>query len=583
MSLDNQKSLNFKFSVLLMFVLGFVFVLLTFAFNHIHVSEVKALASGTGSIDTDQSFSVLKQVFFLTFLCFLFSAAVLARFFIFSVSRPLKQLSQSLGNLVAKDTRDLTFRLNYKRTDEIGILAGSFDKFISDFDELIKTIGGETEIISAVSFEVSRASDEMAEESAGLYKKSNMVAAAAEKMDTSMHTVAAASEEASTNISSVADAAVHMQTNISNVAKNCDQAKEISGNAIESVDKASEKVSRLGEAASEIGEVTQVITEIAEKTNLLALNATIEAARAGEAGKGFAVVADEIKKLSSQTSQSTMTIHQKIVGIQNSTDETVDEVRNISRVITDVDKIVNDIVLSIEQQSETAAEVATNIEQASIGISEVNENVARSSEVASEISRDISDVDNVVSEMSSRAENMNRSAKDLDSLASNARDLMSAFMVTLKDSEKTSQKNTNTDKIPDLMPWTSKLETSIEEIDLQHKELVSFINQLYKGMRMHKGSQELGKILSGLADYTVMHFGTEEKLFEKYAYPKFSEHKKSHEDLVKKVVEFQKDFNSGKATVTMDLMDFLSDWLKNHILKTDMAYVPYIKEKMEKS
>jgi hemerythrin-like metal-binding protein len=578
---ENQKSLNFKYALMLLLVLGFVFVLLTFSFNYIHVSEVKALTSGIDEIDANQSFSVLKQASFIAFACFIFSVAVLVLFFIFSVSKPLKKFSQSLGNLVAKDTRDLTFRFNYKRTDEIGAIAGFFDKFISDFDELIKTIGGETEIISAVSFEVSRASDEMADESAGLYKKSHLVAAAAEKMDTSMHTVAAASEEASTNIASVADSAVHMQTNISNVAKNCDEAKKISGNAIESVDKASEKVSRLGEAASEIGEVTQVITEIAEKTNLLALNATIEAARAGQAGKGFAVVADEIKKLSSQTSQSTMTIHKKIVGIQDSTDETVAEVRNISQVITDVDKIVNDIVLSIEEQSETAGEVASNIEQASIGISEVNENVARSSEVASEISRDISDVDNVVSEMSLRAENMNRSAKDLDSLASNARELMSGFMVTLKDSEKTAQKNTNTDKIPDLMPWTSKLETTIKEIDSQHKELVSFINQLYKGMRMHKGSQELGQILSGLAEYTVMHFGTEEKLFEKYSYPKFSEHKKSHEDLVKKVVEFQNDFNSGKATVTMELMDFLSDWLKNHIMKTDMAYVPFLKEKME--
>ena len=31
----------------------------------------------------------------------------------------------------------------------------------------------------------------------------------------------------------------------------------------------------------------------------------------------------------------------------------------------------------------------------------------------------------------------------------------------------------------------------------------------------------------------------------------------------------------------MDLMDFLKDWLNTHILKTDMAYAPFLKEKMD--
>ena len=48
-----------------------------------------------------------------------------------------------------------------------------------------------------------------------------------------------------------------------------------------------------------------------------------------------------------------------------------------------------------------------------------------------------------------------------------------------------------------------------------------------------------------------------------------------------KVKSFQADFEKGKATVTMELMDFLTDWLKSHIMKTDMAYVPFLKEKMQ--
>ena len=49
----------------------------------------------------------------------------------------------------------------------------------------------------------------------------------------------------------------------------------------------------------------------------------------------------------------------------------------------------------------------------------------------------------------------------------------------------------------------------------------------------------LGKVLTGLADYTKMHFGTEEELMQKYAYPEYAAHKKIHDDLIKQVGDLQ--------------------------------------------
>ena len=584
-----QGNLSLKLAAAFFLIFGVSLIVFTVYFNQIHTSQTRELihqisvnnsALSTGNFKAEPV-SIFKETAAIGLGCFIFAMIAMGAVFRFSVSKPLELLTKSLRDSIDTEKRDLTFRLNNNRTDEIGILADCFDSFIADFDQVIKNVGSKTEIISAVSFDVFHASDEMNEESKDLASKSNSVAAAAEEMDTSMHTVAAASEEASTNITMVSHAALEMQSNILSVAGNCDDAKEISGNAIIQVDRATKKVSRLGDAALEIGKITEVITEIAEQTNLLALNATIEAARAGEAGKGFAVVADEIKNLANQTAQATQTIRDKVNGIQDSTDETVSEVGNISQVIQDVDNIVNDIVASIEQQSATAKEVALNIEQASIGISEVNENVAQSSVVASEIAKDIARVDTVVSEMSSRAGNMTINAKDLDSLASTTRRMMSGFMVSFGDEDKFSDDYKNTREIPDLMPWSYKLETTIPEIDEQHKKLVGMVNKLHKAMRMQKGTGELGGILKGLAEYTVMHFGTEEKLFKKFNYPQYESHRKIHEALVSQVLDIQKDFEAGKATITMDLMDFLSDWLKNHIMKTDMEYAPFLKEKLE--
>ena len=135
--------------------------------------------------------------------------------------------------------------------------------------------------------------------------------------------------------------------------------------------------------------------------------------------------------------------------------------------------------------------------------------------------------------------------------------------------------------IKDLMPWSAKLETGIDDIDAQHRELVRLVNLLHRGMRLQKGTDEVGAVLNDLAEYTVNHFKFEEDLFETHEYPETNAHKKIHEDLVGQVTAFQSEFKTGKATVSMDLMDFLKDWLNNHILKTDMAYAPYIIQKME--
>lgn len=79
------------------------------------------------------------------------------------------------------------------------------------------------------------------------------------------------------------------------------------------------EVGMLAEQADQISAIVQLIHEIADQTNLLALNAAIEAARAGESGRGFAVVADEVRKLAERTAKATKDIENLVVSVrQNS-------------------------------------------------------------------------------------------------------------------------------------------------------------------------------------------------------------------------------------------------------------------------
>jgi len=522
---------------------------------------------------------IIFTVFGFLFLLFFLLITGLIVFINRTVVRPINTVAAGMKD-IAVGEGDLTKRITLSRKDEIGLLVEWFNAFVQRMNNVVVDIGGNSETVTAASAELLSVSEQMAEGADNLSGRANTVAAASEEMSVNMTSVAAASEQASTNIGTVSDSASQMQATLGEVAANCEKARSISGNAGVEVDKASRRVTLLGEAAREISKVTQVITDIAEQTNLLALNATIEAARAGEAGKGFAVVAGEIKNLAGQTASATDDIRQKIEGIQSSTDDTVQDVTKIAAVFSDVNEIVTTIAAAVEEQSAAATEVADNIGQASTGISEVNENVAQTSQVSTEITRDIAVVNSVAQEMSDKGVQMNQSARDLSDLSTKLRDMITIFKVSAGETA-AADDTTSKANIPDLMTWGPKLVIGIEEIDNQHKELVSLINQLHKAMKLKHGSRQAGTILSRLADYTVYHFGHEEKLFETYNYPDKKQHIKTHKDLVAQVVDFKTQFEQGRASLTMDLMNFLTDWLKNHIMKTDKAYAPFLKEKMK--
>ena len=510
----------------------------------------------------------------------LICGCIIAFVLIRAIIKPIQKVAAALKDISEGDG-DLTQRIEIKTKDEIGELANSFNAFISKLNNIIVDISVNSETVTAASDEVLSISDQMLESAEDLFSRSNSVAAAAEEMSSNMGSVAAASEEAATNLDMVSGSAGQMKITLNEVAENCEKARGVSENAANQVDAASERVGLLGSSAQEISKVTEAITDIAAQINLLALNATIEAARAGEAGKGFAVVAEEIKGLANQTANAILDIKQQIEGIQTSTGDTVKDVAKITEVISGVTEIVSVIASAIEEQSATATEIAQNIEQASVGIAEVNENVSQSSQVSSDIAEEISKVNSVAETMNTKSSQTNKSAGDLSSLSTSLRDMISVFKVSREDSETDSGLDADVDDsdIIDLMPWSPKLETSLDSIDEQHRKLVDMVNHLHRAMKMKLGAKEAGKILEELAEYTVYHFSYEEKIFDEYEYPETGEHKEIHKELVGKVVSFQEEFKAGNAALSIDLMNFLTDWLKNHIMVTDMSYVPFFKDK----
>lgn len=130
-----------------------------------------------------------------------------------------------------------------------------------------------------------------------------------------------------------------------------------------------------------------------------------------------------------------------------------------------------------------------------------------------------------------------------------------------------------------LFPWNDTFSVQIGIIDMQHKNLVSIVNELHQAMAAGQGKQELGRILSSLIKYTQVHFKTEESFMESHRYPKYIVHKSEHEELTKTVLDFQSKFQEDEVGLTVEVMDFLKTWLSQHILGSDKKYTPFLNAK----
>ena len=127
--------------------------------------------------------------------------------------------------------------------------------------------------------------------------------------------------------------------------------------------------------------------------------------------------------------------------------------------------------------------------------------------------------------------------------------------------------------------WEPSFEVHINKIDEQHKKLVETVNLLYDAILAGESTKALAHIFERMVEYVTFHFMTEEELMVKHDFPGYLEHKREHEDCTQKVLDFKKQFESGKEAISIDLIAFLVNWLHHHLLYLDMKYKDFFKEK----
>lgn len=133
--------------------------------------------------------------------------------------------------------------------------------------------------------------------------------------------------------------------------------------------------------------------------------------------------------------------------------------------------------------------------------------------------------------------------------------------------------------------FTDKYKTDIALIDDEHKHLFEIIeqtNELIHANLLHDKYDEIIHLLNELKTYTETHFSDEEALMEKISYPGLEAQKKAHSAFVDKLVHIDIDeldeIDSHQQTYLFELINYLLNWLSNHILGSDIKIGEYIKE-----
>ncbi|PIE75401.1 MAG: methyl-accepting chemotaxis protein [Deltaproteobacteria bacterium] len=343
-----------------------------------------------------------------------------------SMSSPIIQTTAVIKEITQGN---LTKRIDIQSKDELGELAKWFNRFVENLQGIILELHNNVVIVNHSSAELLNLSNEMNASAHTSSEFAKTVSIASDTINENMTNIVASMAQTTEKTNIIATASKDMNATINEIVQNSENARQVSGQAVEQMKEASAKMYKLGSVAESISAVTDTIAGISDQTNLLALNATIEAARAGEAGKGFAIVANEIKALASQTAEATGDIKQQIEAIQVTSKETMGEMESVNKVINDINKIIITIATSIEAQSAVTHEIASNISQVSQGSKEVNENISESSGAIDRTSEDISSMDATARNISENSAHIVKNLEKLKEMAKALTKIVNRFII----------------------------------------------------------------------------------------------------------------------------------------------------------
>ena len=128
--------------------------------------------------------------------------------------------------------------------------------------------------------------------------------------------------------------------------------------------------------------------------------------------------------------------------------------------------------------------------------------------------------------------------------------------------------------------WGEILRVGVEEIDEDHRKLVSIFNLLNHAVMEGESPEYLAALLDELINCTVWHFSHEERLMLKHRYAGIEEHKAEHRELIMSASDLKQAILQADKSAVNQQVESLEHWLTEHIFAADMRLGSYLARAM---
>ena len=126
--------------------------------------------------------------------------------------------------------------------------------------------------------------------------------------------------------------------------------------------------------------------------------------------------------------------------------------------------------------------------------------------------------------------------------------------------------------------WNNKYCVGISIIDEQHKKLFSFLNKTIDAKEHSDNKEGLMEVLEEMTQYALEHLHTEEAYMREFDYPECRYHSEEHYRFFTKSITYFDRIVNGDYHISNELIEYLKQWLVNHIQVTDRRYIDCFKK-----
>jgi len=120
-----------------------------------------------------------------------------------------------------------------------------------------------------------------------------------------------------------------------------------------------------------------------------------------------------------------------------------------------------------------------------------------------------------------------------------------------------------------LIEWKDEFSVGVPDVDHEHQELITLINELYETMNSGAGDYTVMDFLGEIYAHVSAHFALEEKIMRERRYDQYAGHKADHEKLLDELRDIMDAWEENDYFSDDEFAEALEQWFTEHFRTRD--------------